>query len=244
MSVTILKRASLFGFDSNSKTVKGQKLGFLTAILYLAPSKESGKINTCQFASLGCAAACLFTAGRGGFNSVKRARIQKTLEFADNPKNFIERLSVDILKAYNKAVKKGFILCVRLNGTSDLPFENLGGDIKRCLMHRFPLVQFYDYTKNPVKAIEYAQGKLPKNYHVTFSKSESNLEACKIVLAAGGSVAVVFSGKNLPKKYLGFPVVNGDETDLRFLDKKNVIVGLFAKGKAKKDQSGFVVQVK
>ena len=237
----IKKRASLFGFDSNAKTIKGQKKGFLTAILYLAPAFESKVINVCQFASEGCKAACLYSAGRGKMPSVYEARIQKTKEFASYPKEFVEQLAKDIKKAITKAKNKSMTPCVRLNGTSDLPWEKLGGLEKKSLMARFPDIQFYDYTKNPQRAIDYANGKMPNNYHITFSKSECNDSAVKKVLEAGGNVAAVFAGK-LPSSFMGAEVVDGDESDLRFLDKKGVIVGLTAKGDAKTDQSGFVIQ--
>lgn len=236
-----VKRASLLGVDTNYKTRKGVKLGYMTGILYLAPAKESKVINVCAYASEGCKAACLYTAGRGKMPSVYNARIQKTLEFAADPKGFIEQLALDIQKLVNKAIKKGVTPCIRLNGTSDLPFESMGGHERKSLMARFPDVQFYDYTKNPNRAIAYAQGKMPSNYHLTFSKSECNLAQVKQVLKAGGNVAVVFSGK-LPALYLGFPVVSGDDSDLRFLDARGVIVGLTAKGDAKGDTSGFVVK--
>lgn len=242
MSATkTVKRATLFGFDTNAKTVKGQKKGYLTAILYLAPAFESQAINVCAHASAGCKAACLYSAGRGRMPSVYEARIQKTLEFAANPRAFVEQLAKDVKKAITKAKNKKMIPCVRLNGTSDLPWENMGGEEKESLMARFPNVQFYDYTKNAKRAIAFALGKMPKNYHLTFSKSECNGSDCIKVLKAGGNVAVVFSGK-LPSSYLGFPVVDGDESDLRFLDGQGVVVGLKAKGDAKKDESGFVVK--
>tara|TARA_R110000764_G_scaffold11439_12_gene34366 strand:+ start:8954 stop:9706 length:753 start_codon:yes stop_codon:yes gene_type:complete len=236
-----LKRATLFGIDTNAKTKKGVKFNYMTAILYLAPAQESKAINVCKYASEGCKAACLYTAGRGKMPSVYNARIQKTLEFAADPKGFVEQLALDIAKAVKKAKNKGAIPCIRLNGTSDLPFEIMGGHEKKNLMLRFPDVQFYDYTKDPSKAIKFAKGLMPSNYHVTFSKSECNLPDVKKVLKAGGNVAVVFSGK-LPAKYLGFPVVSGDDSDLRFLDTQGVIVGLTAKGDAKGDTSGFVVK--
>ena len=235
-----LKRASLFGFDSNAKTVKGQKKGFLTAILYLAPSEESDKINVCPHASPGCKAACLYSSGRGKMPSVIKARIQKTLEFFYDPFGFVEQLAIDIPKAITKAKNKGFTPCVRLNGTSDLSWESLRGRERVNLMERFPEIQFYDYTKNVRRMLDYIDGKMPKNYHLTFSKSEENDEKVLQVLKKGGNVAVVFE-KFIPDSYLGYKVVDGDESDLRFLDEEGVVVGLKAKGDAKTDESGFVV---
>ena len=139
---------------------------------------------------------------------------------------------------------------IRLNGTSDIPFEKLAGTAGRLnLMQRFPAVDFYDYTKNPQRAIAWAKGEMPDNYHVTFSRSECNEEACDKVLAAGGNVAMVFSTKKgdaLPTAHCmtkrGVPIIDGDITDIRFADPKGVIVGLRAKGAARKDKSGFVIR--
>ena len=74
---------------------------------------------------------------------------------------------------------------------------------------------------------------------MTFSCSESNEKIAKLVLEMGGNVAVVFRNQ-LPKTWNGVKVVNGDESDLRFLDKKGVVVGLIEKGLAKQDETGFV----
>ena len=120
---------------------------------------------------------------------------------------------------------------VRLNGTSDILWE-LNSDI----IQSFPNLQFYDYTKIS-KRFSFA---IPANYHLTFSLSESNDNDALKVLGLGHSIAAVFRDSNLPDTFMGYPVTNGDTTDLRFLDAKGVIVGLKAKGKAKKDTSGFV----
>ena len=227
--------AKLLSIDTNAKTVKGQKQNFLTGIVYLAPSDESAVMNTCAHASVGCRAACLFTAGRGRFDSVRQSRIDRTIFFKQDRPAFIAKLIKEIDALVRKAAKLGMTPCVRLNGTSDLPWENLG------IMNVFPEVQFYDYTKNLSRMHAYCTGKMPSNYHLTFSRAEDNHASCEMVVAWGGNVAAVFSDKNLPAVYLNRPVVSGDESDLRFLDAKGVIVGLYAKGKAKKDTSGFVV---
>jgi hypothetical protein len=228
----IIKK-SLISIDTNAKTRKGQKKGYMTGILYLAPHTESGK-NLCAHASAGCAAACLFTAGRGRFETVRRGRMEKTLFFIQNREKFVEVLKKDIKALDVKANKKSMIPAVRLNGTSDLPWENIGN-----IMQEFPHIQFYDYTPNPKRMISFLRGDLPANYHLTFSRKENNAEVCKLILDMGGNVAAVFS--ELKAEHEGRKVVNGDEDDLRFLDEKNVIVGLKAKGKAKKDKSGFVI---
>jgi len=178
--------------------------------------------------------------------NVISARVNRTIAFANNPKLFVENLASDIEEAQVTANNKGMKLAVRLNGTSDLPWEKLGGFLKVNLMDRFPSVPFYDYTKNPNRAELYAQGQMPKNYHLTFSRSEANGEDAERLLNLGVNIACVFSTAKedeLPKTYLGKEVIDGDVTDIRFLDPKGVVVGLRAKGPARKDQSGFVVHI-
>jgi len=221
--------------DSNAKTVKGQKYGYMTGILYLAPAKLSG-FEVCPMRSPGCSAACLNTAGRGQMTGVQEARIRKTKEFFLDKPTFLDKLRKDIKSLERKAKNKGFTPCVRLNGTSDIAWEKLG------LMQEFPHIQFYDYTKNHIRMMEFLGGLMPKNYHLTFSLSEENMDMAKEILQLGGNVAMVFAVKKdkpLPKTHVGYKVINGDLSDLRFLDDKNVIVGLHAKGRARRDTSGF-----
>lgn len=231
----------LLNIDSNAKTVKGQKKGYLTAILYLAPAKSSG-YQVCASATPGCIAACLNTAGRGQMNMVQEARIRKTKMFFEQRKEFMLQLEKEIEVFIKYAAKKDMIPTVRLNGTSDLFWSRLSfvgknGQTYESMIHRFPKIQFYDYTKHA------AHGKLPKNYNLTFSLAENNEPNALKAIEQGMNVAVVFRNKDLPKKYLGLRVLNADETDLRFLDKKKSIAGLYAKGKARKDASGFVKDV-
>lgn len=227
---------SLLNFDKNAKTVKGQKKGIMTGILYLAPANLSG-VNVCPNASKGCKSACLNTSGMGVFKPVQDARIAKTKSLFADKKAFIEKLKTEIKFAMIRAEKKGMELAIRLNGTSDLAWETFFP------MHEFPTVAFYDYTKNPFRMNKFLEGGMPKNYSLTFSLSESNMPIALAVLKKGGNVAMVFGTKDVtkfPKEYLGYKVVNGDEDDLRFKDKKNVIVGLRMKGKAIYDSTGFV----
>ena len=230
---------NLLSVDTNAKTVKGQKRGYLTGILYLAPSNESGAINVCPHASAGCRAACLYTAGMGSFSNVKQARINKTLFFARDRESFVAQIKKDIAALIRKAKRMDLIPCVRLNGTSDLPFENFG------IMAEFPDIAFYDYTKNAKRMKRYLAGDMPANYSLTFSRSETkrNHRQCEEIANLGGNVAAVFAGKTLPKTYQGKRVFNGDESDLRFLDPTGVIVGLNAKGMARKDNSGFTINI-
>lgn len=235
---------NLITFD-NAKTTKGESLGWLTGILYLAPYTLSGR-NVCPFASPECIKLCLNTAGMGQFDNVQDARADKTKLFHADPKAFVERLHGDITRARRKAERKGMRLAVRLNGTSDLPWENLGGESKVSLMERHPDLTFYDYTKNPRRMEAYLDGQMPENYRLTFSRSESNEDIADAFVRRGGNVAAVFSTKKkdaLPDAYLGAPVIDGDTHDLRFLDPEGVVVGLRAKGKAKTLRSDFVVAV-
>ena len=237
--------------SGNAKTLKGEKVGFRTFGLHLSPATKSG-FNVCQWASAGCRAACLDTAGRGCMSNVQNSRINKTKRFFKDNYGFMSDLRSEIGKAIKSAARKSLTPCFRLNLTSDIPWENVrkGRTVNPQLvrplnvMEEFPNVNFYDYTKGFTRMMAWLNGKLPKNYHLTFSRSEETSDdRIKKILSLGGNVAVVFRG-SLPKTYLGFPVVDGDENDLRFKDPKGVIVGLVEKGLAKKDETGFVVEPK
>jgi hypothetical protein len=231
----------------NPKTLKGETRGYLTFILHLAPYTLSGH-NVCAKATTGCIIACLNTAGRGGMfktgentNKIQQARIRKTLEFFNNRAGFMETLVSDIEKAIKYAEKRGYIPVFRLNGTSDIAFEKYSvirnGIEYGNIFAAFSNIQFYDYTKILGRKVSSIH-----NSHLTFSRAESNDVDCRLAISKGYNVAVVFSSKTLPDTYMGKPVFCGDDSDLRFLDPKGVIVGLYAKGRAKKDNSGFVVQ--
>jgi hypothetical protein len=218
----------------NPKLLKGEKKGYMSFVLHLAPANLSGK-ETCPKRTAGCTAACLNTAGRGGMfkkgettNVIQQARIRKTKMFFENREEFMSQLEADIRLGIKQAEKKGMIPCFRLNGTSDLSWE------KYDIIEKFPEVQFYDYTKINNRKVSHL-----KNYHLTFSKADGNDMDVRIAASNGMNIAAVFH--KVPETYIGRPVINGDETDLRFLDPKGVIVGLKAKGKAKKDTTGFVV---
>ena len=226
---------NLISVGDDAKTVKGEKLGYFTGILYLAPVNEAGFGNVCPNASAGCKAVCLYTAGRGAMPNVKVARVRRTRLFFTDKKRFMTELSDDITNLIKHGQNQGKKVVARLNGTSDLPWEKFG------IFDKFPQISFYDYTKSLRRALAHASGEMPKNYHITFSRSESNENDAREVLSNGGNVAAVFSGK-LPTEWNGYEVIDGDVSDLRFLDKKNVVVGLKAKGKGRKDTSGFVIQ--
>lgn len=220
---------------ANFKTTKGEKLGILTGILYLAPAKISG-YEVCPRRSEGCTAACLYTAGMGAFSTVQQARINKTRMFFEQRDAFMDQLRKDIKALVRKAKKANMTPAIRLNGTSDIEWTRFG------LMEEFFDVQFYDYTKVYSRLLD----ERPANYHITFSKNESNDEECEKALKLGVNVAAVFStkkGELFPKSWRDYFVYDGDDTDVRFEDPKGgFVIGLRAKGRAKKDLSGFVIR--
>jgi hypothetical protein len=252
-------KTKLLTVDGNPKTAKGNAAGYVTGILHLAPWKAAG-INVCPMAELaGCITGCLNTAGRGGLaadnrkfaphgvilpdNSVQAARVRKTRFYADDRVGFMDALASDIRALIRLAIKRNAIPAVRLNGTSDIAWENIPVGGKSNIFELFPDVQFYDYTKLPSRNVD----AIP-NYHLTASYSEASPAFASMVTTKGShlSWAVVFDvakGKPMPSEYMGRPVIDGDETDLRFLDPPQCIVGLRAKGAAKRDQSGFVVRL-
>ena len=225
--------------SGNSKTRKGEKKGYTTFGLHLAPANLSG-FNVCKDASIGCTDACLNTAGRGAMNSVQIARIKKTLFFFKDKQKFLAELWAEVAKSIKSASRKGMTPCFRLNLTSDLPWEKIKFN-GRNVFEAFPLVTFYDYTKSVERMTAFVNGEMPSNYHLTFSRSETNGAIALAILKSGGNVAMVFR-KSIPLTYFGHDVIDGDETDLRFLDGSGKIIGLKEKGLAKKDETGFVLE--
>ena len=218
----------------NYKTSKGESFGWKTYGLHLSPFNISGN-NVCPNASTGCAAACLNTAGRGAMRNVQEARIRKTQLFFNDREGFLRQLFKEIKSAVKSAAKKELTPCFRLNLTSDIAWE-------RYIIPAFKSYQFYDYTKSKQRMRRFLDGRLPENYHLTFSRSEdTSEEQIREFCDRGGNVAVVFRD-HLPKQWRGIKVINGDTTDLRFQDERGVIVGLVAKGLGKKDETGFVVE--
>jgi hypothetical protein len=221
---------------ANPKIQKGTKQGYLSFILHLAPADLSGR-ETCPKRTAGCTAACLNTAGRGGMfkrgentNMIQKARIRKTQYFFEARDYFMQDLYEDIKKAIRFAERKGLTPVFRLNGTSDLSWEKYTINDKN-IFELFPTVQFYDYTKVLGRKVSQY-----KNYHLTFSKADGNDSDVAEALLQGMSVVAVYD-----KIPAGVP--SADETDLRFLDPKGIMLGLKAKGRAKKDYSGFVIRV-
>lgn len=238
---------------NNAKTIKGKKMGYTTYIMYLAPYNQNSKeINLCSHASPGCIKACLFGSGAARYDAVQEGKINKTEYFIRDRKNFFNQLYNEIEKIVIKhdKIKGTKVLnrkgndvlrykkfAIRLNGTSDFRFEKFKIKEGKNIFELFPNVQFYDYTKNPYRY----NANLPSNLHLTFSRSEINDKECFELLDKGHNVAMVFDVKKnneLPKTYKGYKVIDGDLTDLRFLDEQNVIVGLRYKLMAGKGTKG------
>lgn len=235
----------LLSIGHDAKTVKGEKQGYLTGVMYLAPYTLSG-FQVCPNASEGCKAACLYTAGRGIYSNTQNARIKRTKGFFADKTAFMVQLVKEVEGLIRKAGREKLIPVVRLNGTSDLPWEKIKCERKgvefASIMEAFPNVTFYDYSKilGRTKALA-----LP-NYHLTFSLAEDNDKRAMEALKQGYNVAAVLRvGRNeaKPTTWGGYPVYDGDKTDLRFLDPTGHIIALFPKGKGRKDTSGFVREV-
>lgn len=229
----------LLGVSGDAKTSKGEKLGFKTAILYMAPAMQSGE-QLCPMAKVAqCDLACLFTAGRGAMAPVFFSRLRKALFWQQYRSEFLALLAKEIKNLYKQSQKDGdWTLLVRLNGTTDIRWENYG------IIEQFPMIQFYDYTKIANRK------DIPANYDLTFSYSGVNeyQPFVKKAIQSGMRVAVVFRTRKLvedmiafKQRFLGLDVVDGDDTDVRHLDPMGSVVALYAKGKAKRDMTGFVV---
>jgi hypothetical protein len=230
--------------NANQKIAKGLKYDHATYILHFSPHTLSGVMNVCPMATIGCIKACLNSAGRGGIykkgeftNVIQQARIRKTRLFHSDKVEFFNQLIADVKLAQKQTARMGKKLSIRLNGTSDIVWERKripsGEFMGMTIFEVFPDVQWYDYTKIPNR-------KPPSNYHLTFSNADGNSLNVIKAITADMNIAVVFRGA-LPTTWRGLPVISGDDSDLRFLDLPNHIIGLTAKGKAKKDTSGFVV---
>jgi len=222
---------------ASAKTVKGQKIGMLTGIIYLVPDA-----TICPMARLaGCMTACLSTAGRGAFHQIQRQRKAKTEFFKNDQRAFMLSFAADVWTLARSAAKRKMTPLVRPNGTSDILWENIevcdGMNIFQC----FPDVQFYDYTKHPSRKLA---GKTADNYDLTYSFSgitPLSITHKGLLNPDNSRVAVVFHKRSeIPASFRGWPVVDGDNTDVRHIEPKTVVVALYSKGKAKRDYSGFV----
>jgi hypothetical protein len=236
------KLSYLGGVSISSKIAKSEKLHTLTYVLYLAPADLSG-YNVCPKHTTECKRLCLNESGHNRINidnTINRARIKKTQLFFTNRQFFMDWLYTEIIAYKHKADMLGYKFSVRLNGTSDISLDSFKIG-KFTITELLPHIQFYDYTK---VLNRYKHLSNTKNYHLTFSYSGKNWHECQIALKNNMNVAVVFE-KHIPKKFKGIEVVNGDISDLRYLDKKNVIVGLKYKMVRNNDikNSEFVVKL-
>ena len=238
--------------ERNAKLVKGITKKADVMILHFLPHNRADmlmnrkvKRTICPFAIMAqCHEACLNTAGRGGIikkgettNTIEIARLRRTLLFLDEREKFLAQLHKEITAFVIRCKKNDKKPCVRLNGTSDIQWEYELHEGKNMFEH-FPEVQFYDYTKIPTRKVD----NIP-NYHLTWSYSEANEKYAKLFDKVPNNKAVVFRDKELPSMFKGLKVIDGDKTDMRFLDESNIVVGLKAKGKARKDYTGFVIDV-
>jgi hypothetical protein len=240
-----------FSVDS-PKAIKAQALGWLNAINYMAPASTAGVGNLCPHASPGCLALCLgWYSGQAamlsndkletGSNATRNSRVRKARLFMQERQEFMRQMVRGIEACVRKANRLDLDLCVRPNGATDISWEGVRYN-GMTIFETFPTVQFVDYTKNYKRMLRFCNHMLPKNYHLTFSRSETNEAECADVLRAGGNVAVV-SSREMPAEYLGYPVIDGDKSDLRHLDPKACVVWLTPKGrKAKRDASGMVLR--
>ena len=229
----------LLSIDTNAKTSKNTQYGYLTGIQYLSPYKTSG-VNLCPMAKLaGCHKPCLYYSGHGQFESVQNARLNRTKLFLNDKTAYFNQLTKEIKSLVNKANSRGLKPLVRLNGTSDIRYENLGftyaNTYYRNIFEFFPNVQFMDYTKIPNR------DDLPSNYDLTFSYSGAPLfkKYNERAIKRGLRIAAVFDKvESIPIKFHGRKVLSGDDNDLTFTKPKNSILALYAKGFKKEIQAG------
>lgn len=227
--------------DSNAKTAKNE---MKTYILYMAPfTANSFGINLCPKATEGCALSCLATAGRMAMSNASIARQRKADFYISDRTAFCNLLWSELSAINKQATKKGYKVAIRLNGTTDLDFfAILKNRIGKDLFSLSNLV-YYDYTKLIGKVRKYQAQIFEGSYVLTFSRSENNWSDCIEALTMGVNVAVVFeSDLKKPNTFKGFPVVDGDKTDIEMLSVSGSVLALRAKGKAKKDITGFVVR--
>lgn len=238
----------IFSVDS-AKAVKAQSYGYLNGIHYMAPHRTAGVGDLCGHASAGCIALCLgLHSGQAAMvkdatdlegNSVRKSRADKARRFMRDRQAYLKDVfrAIELLVA--RADRMGMKLCIRMNGSTDIAWEGIHYQGKN-VFDTFPDIDFVDYTKNPRRF----NRPLPRNLHLTFSRSETNENDCVNLLNRGVNVAIVF--ETIPAEWNGFQVIDGDKHDLRQLDPRGArgtVIGLLPKGlKAKRDNSGFVLR--
>lgn len=241
--------------DASAKLAKGLAHAVAAAVHYLAPADSAGVGNLCPWSTPGCRAGCLNTSGRAGIllpgrrtNAILRARRRRARAFMLARPLYLARMLAEATRHVANARAAGLEPALRPNGTSDLPVE-------RILPALFNLgAPVYDYTKSRARMLAFLAGRLPANYHLTFSAAEVDADSSLVdLLGMGAGVAMVFDAAAhaavlAAGTWQGFPVVDGDESDARYLDRirhgipdrVGYVVALRAKGRAKRDRSGFV----
>lgn len=217
---------------TNTKLAKSVPGYYITG-LSLFPDKI-----LCPYATPACEAGCIVKSGHARVHpAVKQAYLNRRKWYYSDIDTFLQALHYEIGAEKRKAERKGLKLAVRLNVYSDIKWEALG------IIERYPDVQFYDYTKIPL----FNRVQAP-NYHLTFSWSENifgQMHAISYLETKQTSVAVVFASPELPDTFKGFPVIDGDESDARWLDPKGVVIGLkYKKGDGNLEElikAGFVI---
>jgi hypothetical protein len=234
---------SLFSVD-NPKSSKAQKYGYLNGIHYLAPATLAGVGNVCGHESTGCKSLCLgqYSGAAVMYSRVLQSRVNKTIAFMRNRLEYMDAICNGIEAVERQAKRESMRIAIRFNGSSDIAIEHIKCRDGQTILRKYRHLQFMDYTKSHKRMLRYLTGDMPNNYHLTFSRTESNEHLCRDILARGGNVAAVFDN-GLPLSYMGHHVINGDNHDLRFLDPMGVVVGLTPKGwVAKRDKTGFVIR--
>lgn len=224
--------------EGNSKLAKNKEIGHYSAVLHLAPNIESG-YDVCPNSSPGCRHNCFWNTGNFQYKKQREKTINKTRMFFENRKVFLAQLHSDLFELEMIASRKNMAASVRLNGTSDIRWHK----IDKRLFSDHPGIQFYDYTKNPDVALDFINGKLPENYHVTFSRNEINEKFIKKHIRGRMQVAVVVE-KHLKASLLKIQEnsIDGDMHDARFTESNESVILLKSKGKAQTDQTGFVIR--
>ncbi len=228
---------------TNAKAIKSQNYGYLNGIQYLLHAntgQEYGVKNMCAFATKGCSDMCFGNVKRHAIGNVHNAKKNRSLLLQNDKDLYLAFFVDEVLRLKRKAERENKKLVLRLNGTSDKDFTKMG------LYNIFPDIQFCEYTKNPILVKKYLRDELPSNLHMTLSRSEVNHNFCMECLKDGGiNVAIPFAGDR-PESWMGFPVLDGDKHDLRFLDEGGgYIVGLsfknFKKNLNRGVRSGFII---
>jgi hypothetical protein len=240
----------LLSIDTNAKTSKNTKYGYLTGIQYLSPYNTSG-VNLCPMAEkAGCIKSCLYYSGRGKFKNVQQARLNRTKLYLTNQPEYFNQLITEIQALIKKAAKKELRPLIRLNGTSDIRWENIGFTFEdtyyRNIFEFFPNVQFMDYTKIPNR-VDSKNGlnNWPSNYDLTFSYSGAPefQKYNQRAIDKGVRIAVVFDKvETIPLQFHGRKVLGGDDNDLTFTKPKGSILALYAKGAKAEIQAGIDTQ--